>query len=128
MTRMWGWWGIFLVLVVLAISFPCCALAHDTYSNWKSRGGTACCNNHDCEAIADARVRTMDGHFEVYLEVSNTAAWCPVKPEHYLETGNTPNWSTAHVCVQKTHVNGVRIAQPGAPCSHLLCFQPKPLF
>jgi hypothetical protein len=96
---------------------------HVNYSNWKNNADRGCCNDHDCRPISDADV-VMSTKTEVRVE----GEWCPVLPQHYLKTGNAPDWSSAHVCVQKTFINGVEIKPPGSPCRRLLCFQPKPLF
>jgi hypothetical protein len=78
----------------------------------------SCCNNEDCRTLeeADERTTATGG-----IEVRVFDRWCPVKPHHYLKSGNAPDWSTAHVCVAKNqawHVIPV--------CDRLLCYQPKP--
>ena len=92
---------------------------HATYQNWINKDGTGCCNNDDCGELAPVNERvTPAGRTEVRI----LGQWCPVLPSHYLQRGNAPNWSTAHVCVSKQVVPD---GEP-SPCSRLLCYQPRP--
>lgn len=87
---------------------------HATYQNWLSNGGINCCNNQDCGELPPEQERiTPAGQTEVRID----GQWCPVLPSHYLKRGNAPNWSTSHVCVEKS-------AKP--VCDRLLCYQPRP--
>jgi hypothetical protein len=96
---------------------------HVNYSNWKNKADRGCCNNYDCGPIED-----KDVHMSPVTEVKVDGEWCAVLPHHYLQTGNAPDWSSAHVCVQRTFVNGVEVKPSGSACQRLLCFQPKPMF
>lgn len=118
--------AIAIIVVTLCLIYP---LAHAQYShaqyhdvyykNWINKRGAGCCNGQDCTALDDADERTNHGTLEVRIQ----GQWCEIKPYHYLKTGNVPDASTAHVCVQKNVVpNAV------APCDRLLCYQPKPMF
>ena len=89
---------------------------HVNYSNWKNKLNGNCCNDSDCQPIADADVR-MSNRTEVFID----GVWCEVMSFHYLATGNAPDWSTAHVCLSPN-------SGDESPCKRLLCFQPKPLF
>lgn len=100
------------------------AFAHDGYKQWVNNAGKGCCNNHDCRPIDDESVRT-NGRI---TEVEIGKHWCVVLPEHYLATGNAPDWSTAHVCVQALSLSTPHQSLSGSPCNRLLCFQPKPQF
>lgn len=88
------------------------------YRDWVNRAGKGCCNERDCQPILDADVRTSP-----VLTVRIEGQWCPVLAHHYLSRGNAPDWSTAHVCVQRPTATDYRPA-----CERLLCFQPKPFF
>ena len=101
-----------LVLIVNPVS------AHDFYSNWTNKEGRGCCNNQDCDKLADENERFKDNRLEVKIE--NT--WCEVQPKHYLKTGNAPNWDSAHICVLHNYNNSL------SPCERFLCYQPKPKF
>lgn len=116
-----------LIIVLYLITLAHSASAHDGYSNWTNRGGQGCCNNNDCDRIADEDVRELRDHVEVKIRDQ----WCEVKPHHYLRTGNAPDWSSAHVCIQKGNYlynAPPRYGQGASLCHTLLCFQPKPQF
>lgn len=113
-------------LIIAAMLIPTLAHAqhnhaqgHAFYQGWTNQVGRACCNDQDCGTLRDTDERTNAGRLEVRIE----GHWCPIKPHHYLKSGNAPDWSTAHVCVLK-----------GVPwnivpvCDRLLCYQPKPAF
>ncbi len=90
---------------------------HAFYQNWTNKQGMGCCNDQDCGELADADERIEGARLSVRIE----GTWCPVLPQHYLKSGNVPNASVSHVCVQKQIVPG-----RGSPCDRLLCYQPKP--
>lgn len=95
-------------------------LGHANYQNWINKNGRGCCNKHDCGRLADIDERTTSwGALEVRIE----GTWCPIQPHHYLQRGNAPDWSSAHVCVQKRQA-----WQLTGACERLLCYQPKPQF
>lgn len=117
-------WIVALALVVLILRE---AQAHDGYKDWTNWGGQGCCNDHDCDRIEDIDIKTVRTHVEVRIK----GEWCEVKPHHYLKTGNAPDWSSAHVCIQKSHYLLNRPpthGKGGTVCHTLLCFQPKPQF
>lgn len=91
------------------------AQGHADYSNWASQKTSNCCNNEDCGDLADDQWReTSEG-----AEIKIAGGWCPIKVEHYVIKGRSPNWQRAHACVQKntTFAN---------PCDALLCFMGVP--
>jgi hypothetical protein len=112
-----------LLAAALALA-PLCAQAqehhehfHAYYKDWGNKRDTGCCNNQDCGALRDDNERsTADG-----IEVRIDGVWCPVKPWHYLKSGNAPDWSSAHVCVRKSY-SGMNVSA----CDRLLCYQPRP--
>ena len=96
---------------------------HATYQNWVNKSGQGCCNDQDCRDLAARDERqTTDGFIEVRIE----GQWCPILWKHYLQTGNSPDWATSHVCVAKrgTGLDGRPVA--AGPCERLLCYQPQP--
>lgn len=90
---------------------------HAFYQDWINKAGAGCCNDRDCSTIADSNVKDIGGSTHVRIE----ASWCPVLTKHYLSKGNSPNWDSAHVCVQPKGESDL------SPCERLLCFQPRPL-
>lgn len=94
------------------------AQGHDEYKTWTSRrmpGG--CCSNQDCAPLKPEQWRESETGTEVEIE----GQWCPVKHEHFLTRGKSPNWEVAHACIRPRY--------PGsnvAPCERLLCFAGTP--
>lgn len=107
-------------LILLLTLSP--AFAHDGYKNWINKADQGCCDAHDCKPIDDDDV----DEGALFTRVRIEGEWCVVYPNHYLRQGNAPDWSTAHVCVQRTFVNGTEVKKPGLACYRLKCFQPKP--
>jgi len=94
------------------------AQGHPDYQHWVNKVGRECCNGQDCGELREQDERTTaTGGVEVRVE----GKWCPIKPHHYLQTGNAPNWSTSHVCVLKAAPWQIMPV-----CDRLLCYQPKP--
>jgi len=89
---------------------------HASYQNWHNKNGTDCCNGEDCGELSDLSEREVAGTLEVNIE----GQWCPVKPYHYLRSGNVPNAAVSHACVLKKGIN------PGGPCERFVCYQPRP--
>jgi hypothetical protein len=111
-------------LVALLVVIPLGANAqehherhHAYYQNWVNKQDRGCCNNQDCGELREENERTTSAGVEVRID----GEWCPVKPYHYLKTGNAPNWAISHVCVSKSY-SGLKLS----PCDRLLCYQPKP--
>jgi hypothetical protein len=94
------------------------AAGHSFYQSWVNKVDRSCCNNEDCRTLreADERTTATGG-----IEVRVLGQWCPIKPHHYLKSGNAPDWSTSHVCVLKAAPWQIIPA-----CDRLLCYQPKP--
>ena len=118
--------GIFLACVVALLLLPTApvqaqhnhAQGHPDYQHWVNKVGRECCNSQDCVELREQDERTTaTGGIEVRVE----GKWCPIKPHHYLQTGNAPNWSTSHVCVLKAAPWQIMPV-----CDRLLCYQPKP--
>lgn len=111
----------FLFLLALCSA----AAAHEGYQDWVNRAGQGCCNNRDCRPLADSDMRLIDGRLHVLARGVGVAQgqsdWCEILPHHYLQRGNAPDPSTAHVCISDFY---------GAvtPCAQLICFQPAAQF
>jgi hypothetical protein len=92
---------------------------HADYSSWSSKKTGNCCNNDDCGNLEDNEWRETDHGDEIRI----SGQWCPVKQEHYLVKGKSPDWTKAHACVAKgaDHMYS-------NPCNRLLCFTGVPKF
>jgi len=88
-------------------------LGHNEYQNWSSRKTAYCCNNFDCGRLEDDHIRDGSDGSEVRIG----GEWCPVRPEHYVVRGRSPDLSSAHACVG----SGPQWTQR-TPCERLLCF------
>ncbi len=86
---------------------------HDDYKSWSSTKTSNCCNNQDCGTLADEDVRNTPTGTEVKID----GEWCPVKPEHFIVKGKSPDWNVAHACILQT--------KAVATCDRLLCFSGK---
>jgi hypothetical protein len=94
---------------------------HDAYRTWASQKTDNCCNKQDCGALRDDEWReTVAGP-----EVRISGQWCPVRTEHFLVSGKSPDWSRAHACIQPDvkYSTGRK-----TPCERLLCFAGTPKF
>lgn len=90
---------------------------HASYQSWVNRDGKGRCDGRDCGEIADSDVDESGTVTRVRIE----GEWCPVLPQHYLKSGNAPNWDSAHVCVTP------RVQWSGkSACERFICFQPRP--
>jgi hypothetical protein len=109
---------ILIALTVAAAGQHNHAQHHAHYKSWVNKDGKGCCNNDDCGSLKEADERSSGGTIEVRID----GQWCAVQSRHYLKTGNAPDWTTSHVCVDK-------YPKPGqSMCDRLLCYQPRPLF
>lgn len=88
------------------------AAGHNDYRQWSSQKVRDCCNNLDCGSLNDDEWREGPDGPEILIE----GQWCPVKQEHFLVRGKSPDGEHAHACVRK----GPNVTQP--PCDRLLCF------
>jgi len=87
------------------------ALGHGEYTDWASKKTNNCCNNEDCHYLTESDFReTADG---TELKVGNK--WCPVKEEHFVIRGRSPDWSRLHACI-----NNYTSYQD--QCDRILCF------
>jgi hypothetical protein len=93
------------------------AQGHDFYKNWQNKNDVGCCDNRDCDKLADADERMSRG----VIEVRVGDQWCPVLPHHYLKKGNSPDWSVSHACI-RPHT----LETDTSICDRLLCYQPRP--
>lgn len=92
------------------------AAGHNEYQNWSSEKTANCCNNEDCGDLKDDQWRETDHGDEIKI----LGQWCPVKREHYLTKGKSPDWNVAHACVNQNPN-----ASYANPCDRLLCFTGK---
>jgi hypothetical protein len=91
---------------------------HHDYMTWASKKTGNCCNNQDCGALSEGEWReTAEG-----TEVKILGEWCPVRQEHFLIRGKSPDWTKPHACINK---NTSLISHP---CHRLLCFAGLPQF
>lgn len=105
------------LILLLALSAPAFAQhnhaqGHSDYLGWSSRKTPNCCNNQDCGALTNEDYRQTNAGIEVKIGID----WCPVKPEHFLIRGKSPDWNTPHACVNKS------FSWHGKLCDRLLCF------
>ena len=95
------------------------AQGHNAYATWASQKADNCCNNMDCGVLNDDEWReTAEG-----TQIRISGEWCPVRPEHLIIRGKSPDWSRAHACVQPDvkYSTGRK-----TPCERLLCFSGTP--
>lgn len=119
---------ILVVVLALCVIWGMAALAddqsylhargHDEYKSWTSlRMPGGCCSNQDCAPLDKERWRETETGTEIEIE----GQWCPVKREHFLTKGKSPDWTTAHACIRQRF--------PGSnvtACERLLCFVGTP--
>lgn len=121
-------WGRALECVLTSIAAICIAFAitvgcafaqqnhaagHNDYQNWASKKTSNCCNNDDCGDLAETQWQETTAGVSVKIDNK----WCPVKQEHFITKGKSPNGEKAHACVQKASE-----WSPSDPCERLLCF------
>jgi hypothetical protein len=92
---------------------------HAEYQDWASERTSNCCNNQDCGALNDDEWRETTRGTEIRIK----GKWCPVKKEHFIFKGRSPDWQHAHACVQNRDTY-----QPADDCDRLLCFTGAPRF
>ena len=112
--------ALWLALVPAACGTTMPALAqhdharhHGEYRNWSSGKVGNCCNDDDCGTVRDDELRQSPSGTEIRI----AGEWCPVLREHFLTSGKSPDWQSAHACVGKTEY---WLSRP--PCERLLCF------
>jgi len=88
------------------------AQGHDEYVNWASERTDNCCNNQDCGALRSDQWRETPKGTEILIR----GQWCPVKKEHFIRRGKSPDWNVAHACVLGDNHT------PANLCDRLLCF------
>ncbi len=86
-------------------------MGHELYKEWASKVTAHCCNDEDCRYLDAAEWRQNEHGYEI--KIGNL--WCPVKPEHFLIKGHSPDITRAHACVMPNAI---------ATCLRLLCFDP----
>jgi hypothetical protein len=120
----WILLAVALIILFLLMLYPLAHAQHNHsqhhafYQFWINKADKGCCNNQDCGILREEDERSASKGIEVRIE----GKWCPVLSHHYLKKGNAPDWSSAHVCVQKMWPN----SPPKDPCDRLLCYQPRP--
>lgn len=112
------WQTLLGVLLVLLVTFPAWpqhdhAQGHNEYQNWASKKTGNCCNNDDCGVLKDEEIRETTTGPEVAID----GLWCPVRPEHYIIRGKSPDWNKPHACIGKKSAT-----YPVPPCERLLCY------
>lgn len=110
-------WLCIVAIIWLAIRHAAAQHNHDSghheYLNWASRKVANCCNNRDCGSLTDDDIRNgAEGQ-----EIKIAGEWCPVRHEHYLVRGRSPDLSVPHACIG---TGPAWIDRP--PCERLLCF------
>lgn len=65
--------------------------------------------------IPDADVREGASGTEIKID----GEWCPVRREHYITRGKSPDWNTAHACILRPYLT------TAPTCDRLLCFTGK---
>jgi hypothetical protein len=88
---------------------------HDDYSGWSSKKTANCCNSNDCGYLKEDEWRETPQATEVKI----LGKWCPVKPEHYITKGKSPDRTKAHACVTQGGYYQDN-------CERLLCFSGMP--
>ncbi len=91
------------------------AAGHRDYLNWSSQKTGNCCSNQDCGALDVSEWKETTGGAEILID----DYWCPVRQEHYIVHGKSPDWTQAHACVRK---RGIQSPLTESPCDRLLCF------
>jgi hypothetical protein len=94
---------------------------HHDYLTWSSTKTDNCCNNQDCGELKDDEWRETNTGIEIKI----AEQWCPVRQEHFIIRGKSPDWSKAHACIQ-ADVNFSTGRK--SPCERLLCFAATPKF
>jgi hypothetical protein len=117
---------IFPLLLTLAFVPPASAQhnhagGHNAYVTWASKKADNCCNNQDCGALQTDEWRETVGGTEVKI----SGQWCPVRSEHFIISGKSPDWTRAHACIlpDVNYSTGRK-----SPCERLLCFAGAPKF
>ena len=98
---------------------------HNVYQGWASKLTSYCCNNQDCGIVDDEAVEDTPSGTLIYID----GEWCPVKQEHRVIVGRSPDWTHAHACIQpnlQNYSNMDGTVGPKPPCERLLCFMGKP--
>src|SRR5260221_1914109 len=72
------------------------SVGHGEYQGWSSQVTGNCCNNQDCGVLSVDEWRETDAGTEILIN----GTWCPVKPEHFIITGKSPDATVAHACIQ----------------------------
>ncbi len=90
------------------------AAGHNDYYNWSSQRTGNCCNNQDCHGIGNEEWRETENGVEIKI----MDVWCPVKQDHLIISGKSPDSTIAHACIR----GGWMPAMYNQPCDRLLCF------
>jgi hypothetical protein len=125
------WFNIIVCTIGFAFSvavalYPKPALAqhnhsegHPDYQSWASGRTEYCCNEEDCGDLNEDEVREGVSGKEVLVHArTHEPTWCPVRPEHYIIKGKSPDWGKSHACVNHKSTYS-------DPCAALLCFSGK---
>ena len=93
------------------------AIGHDEYLGWSSGKVQDCCrgikSGGDCGTLAAEQYRQTATGTEIMIDTT----WCPVKPEHFVLRGTSPNGGLIHACISRQ----ISID----PCDRLRCYMGK---
>jgi hypothetical protein len=92
------------------------ARGHSEYQSWASKKTSNCCDDKDCGVLRDDEVRETAAGAEVKV----LGRWCPVRPEHFIIKGKSPDWNKPHACVNRDFRTSY-----GDDCDRLLCYSGK---
>jgi hypothetical protein len=124
--RLWECVWFTIAACLLAVGFACIVgiwkanaqhnhdEGHPDYQNWASGKTSNCCNDKDCGDLNEDETREGDKGTKVLI----LKKWCPVKAEHYIIKGKSPDWNKPHACVN-------HLGYYDDPCDRLLCFAGK---
>lgn len=104
--------GVVILLVIPVFAQDRHMLGHGDYLDWASGKTLNCCNNEDCHYLKKGEYReTQEG-----TELKVRGKWCPVKQEHFVIKGKSPDWSRLHACINEN------TSMYPDDCERILCF------
>ncbi len=92
---------------------------HYEYKEWSSLRTWNCCDDKDCNFLNEDEVRETPVGTEILVKAKDhEPTWCPVKKEHFLTHGKSPDWNKPHACV-------ITSTSYTDPCQAFLCYVPR---